>query len=173
MFFILSKTAALLLLPSNLIALIGLVGVLLMATRWRRAGRRLTVAAIVLLIVAGVAPFGRILGHALENRFPPWDPARGAPDGIVVLGGVIAPSLSRDYGRTVLGGDAGRVVAIAELARAYPKARIVYSGGDGSLRGNKSAEAPFLAPLLDSFGIAPGRVTLESRARNTAENAAF
>ena len=40
MFFILSKTVALLLLPSNLIAVIGIVGLLLMVTRLRRAGRR-------------------------------------------------------------------------------------------------------------------------------------
>ena len=34
-------------------------------------------------------------------------------------------------------------------------------------------EANFLYPLLDSFGVARERVVLESRSRNTAENAAF
>ena len=173
MFFILSKTVPVLLLPSSLILLIGCLGLALMATRFRRLGRRLGIVSLVLLLVAGLFPFGTVLSHVLESRFPPWDPARGAPDGIVVLGGAISPQLSRDYGAPAVTGDAGRIFALAKLARAYPNARIIYSGGDGSLLGNEPTEAQFLLPLLDDFGIARDRVTLESRSRNTAENAAF
>lgn len=173
MFFILSKTAALLLLPSNLIVLIGLFGLLLMATRLRHAGLRLAMASLFLLAVAGLFPLAAVLGHALESRFPPWDPVRGAPDGIVVLGGAISPELSQQHGEPVTGDDADRILVIAKLARAFPNARIIYSGGDASLSGDIMAEALFLIPLLDSFGIARERVTLESRSRNTAENAVF
>lgn len=173
MFFILSKTVSVLLLPSNLIFLIGLSGLVLMATRFRRAGRVLAITGLVLLLVAGLFPFGTLLNHVLEQRFPPWDPSRGAPDGIVVLGGAISPELSQAYGETMVNGNAGRIVAIAKLARAYPKARIIYSGGDASLSGDQPDEARYLYPLLDYFGIARSRVSLESRARNTAENAVF
>ena len=38
---------------------------------------------------------------------------------------------------------------------------------------NSVAEADFLYPLLDSFGIPRERVTLEGKSRNTAENAVF
>jgi uncharacterized SAM-binding protein YcdF (DUF218 family) len=173
MFFILSKTAAFLLLPSNLLIGLGVVGIVLMATRFRRAGWRLTVASLVLLAVLGFSPLGALLGHALESRFPPWDATGGAPDGIVVLGGAISAGLSRDYGDTMVNGDAGRVIAIAKLARAYPSARIIYSGGDASLFAEGLPEANFLYPLLDSFGVPRERVLLEQRSRNTAENAAF
>lgn len=173
MFFILSKTVAFLTLPSNLLILLCFVGVALMATRFKRAGKRLAVAGLVLLALAGIIPVGNLLIHALESRFPPWDPARGAPDGIVVLGGAISPPRSREYGQTVVGGEAGRIIAIAKLARDYPNARIVYSGGDASLFGDGLVEADYLNPLLDSFGIPQTRVMLEPRSRNTAENAAF
>ena len=63
--------------------------------------------------------------------------------------------------------------AVAKLARAYPNARIIYTSGDASLRGNDGAEANYLYPLLDDFGVLRTHVVLESRARNTAENAAF
>lgn len=171
MFFILSKIAAFLLLPSNLLILLGLLGVVLLATRFKRAGIRLAVSSLVLLAIAGFSPLGALLTNQLESRFPPWDASHGAPDGIVVLGGGISPALSRDYSDTIVNGDAGRVVAIAKLARAYPNARIVYSSGDASLFGNGLAEAEFLYPLLDSFGVARERVMLESRSRNTVENA--
>jgi uncharacterized SAM-binding protein YcdF (DUF218 family) len=173
MFFILSKTVAFLVLPSNLLILLCLLGVVLMATRWRRAGKRLALASLLLLVIAGFTSVGSLLTHALESRFPPWDPARGAPDGIVVLGGGIAPALSQDFGETVVGGDAGRIIALARLARAFPNARIVYTGGDASLLGNGPPETKFLYPLLDSFGVARERVVLEERSRNTAENAQF
>jgi uncharacterized SAM-binding protein YcdF (DUF218 family) len=64
------------------------------------------------------------------------------------------------------------MTVVADLARRYPKARIVFSGGSGNLLGGP-AEADFVMPLFESFGIARERVTLERRSRNTAENARF
>ena len=173
MFFILSKTVAFLLLPSNFLIAIGIVGLVLLLTRWRRAGSLLMVVSLVLLVLAGFLPVGAVLEHALESRFPPWDPSRGAPDGIVVLGGAIDPGLSRAYGTTQLTESAERVAAIAKLARAYPNARIVYSGGDGSLFANAGREADYLYSLLDTFGVPRQRVLLEDRSRDTYENATF
>jgi uncharacterized SAM-binding protein YcdF (DUF218 family) len=173
MFFILSKTAAFLVMPSNFLIALGFIGVALMVTRFKRAGSRIALACLVLLGLLGFSPLGTVLTHKLESRFPPWDPARGVPDGIVVLGGVISPLLSRDYGETIVNADAGRVVALVKLARAFPNARVVYSSGDASLMANGLAEAESLYPLLDGFGIPRERVMLESRSRNTVENAVF
>jgi uncharacterized SAM-binding protein YcdF (DUF218 family) len=173
MFFILSKTIAFLLLPSNFLFAIALIGLALLLTRWRRAGVMLMAISLVLMALGGFLPVGRILNHTLESRFPPWDPSRGAPDGIIVLGGAISPALSRAYGAPQLSGSAERVTVIAKLARDYPKARIVYSGGDASLFRDAGREADYLYPLLDNFGIARERVLLEARSRNTVENATF
>jgi uncharacterized SAM-binding protein YcdF (DUF218 family) len=171
MYFILSKTVAFLLLPSNFLFAIGVIGLLLLATRWRRAGRRLLVASLVLLGLAGFLPIGGILIQVLESRFPPWNPARGASDGIVVLGGAISPALSRAYGAPQVNGSAERVTVIPLLARNYPNARIVYSGGDASLMANEGREANFLYSLLDTFGVPRERVLLESSSHNAYENA--
>jgi uncharacterized SAM-binding protein YcdF (DUF218 family) len=172
MLFILSKTVASLLLPSTLLLLLALTGFVLMWTRWRRAGIRLGVTSVVLLAVVAFFPVGTSLIYALEHRFPPWDAGKGAPDGIVVLGGAIVPSLSRAYGTPVVN-DAGRILAIGQLARAYPKARIIYTGGDPTLSGRGTAETLYLAPVLDILGLPRERVELESRSRNTVENAVF
>ena len=175
MFFILSKTVTVLLQPS--ILLVGVAGLALMLMRWRRAGVRMVVTSVILLFIVGLLPIGPFLTYALESRFPPWERAggmsRAAPDGIIVLGGAISPLLSRQTGLTAVNGDAGRVIALAHLARAFPKTRIIYAGGDASLFGNKRPEADFVGALLDDFGVARSRVELESRSRNTAENAAF
>ena len=134
MFFVLSKTVAFLLLPSNFLIVLGLVGVGLLMTRFRRAGLRLAIGSLVLLALLGFSPLGGFLAHTLESRFPPWDASPGAPDGIVVLGGGIASALSNDYDQPMLTSDGGRITAIAKLARTYPNARIVYANGDASFQ---------------------------------------
>lgn len=173
MFFILSKTVAFLLLPSNLFFIIGLVGIVLTATRWPRAGARLAVTGFVLLGVAGYLPVGKLLMHPLENRFPPWDVSRGPPDGIVVLGGAIAPGLTLDRDSPAVNRSAARIFALAKLARQFPAARIIYSSGNASLVPGGLAEADVLYRVLDAFGVPRQRVVLERRSRNTAENAVF
>jgi uncharacterized SAM-binding protein YcdF (DUF218 family) len=173
MFFILSKTVAFLFFPSNALIILGLVGLVLAVTRWRRTGIGIIATSTILLAATGFLPIGNALTHVLEARFPPWHEARGAPDGIIVLGGAISPRLSRAHGEPIVDGDAGRITALVKLARAYPKARIVYSGGDPSLLSSEVPEADFIYPLLDAFGISHDRVLLETRSRNTAENAMF
>ena len=85
MFFVLSKTIGYLVMPSNLLMAIGLVGLVLLFTRFRRLASWLIVTSLVLIALVGYSPLGRILVLPLEDRFPPWDASRGAPDGIVVL----------------------------------------------------------------------------------------
>jgi uncharacterized SAM-binding protein YcdF (DUF218 family) len=173
MFFVLSKSLALLLVPSNLFMLLGLGGLLIMLTRWRRLGRRLALTGLTLILLAGILPVGYSLIYVLENRFPVWDPSRGAPDGIVVLGGALNPGLSLARGQSALNESAERLTILAKLARDYPNARIVFTGGNAALFPKDPPEAAYVLPLLESFGIDKSRVTLEDRSRNTAENATF
>jgi len=173
MFFVLSKTVAFLLLPSNVILLVAIAGVVLLFTRRVRLGRNLCVLATALFLIVGLTPVGAALDHVLEDRFPAWQPANGAPDGIIVLGGSIDPVLSQARGQIALYDSAERLTVVAQLARDYPKARIVFTGGNAALVPEAPPEAAFVLPLWESFGIARDRVTLERRSRNTYENAAF
>ncbi|WP_291868335.1 YdcF family protein [Bradyrhizobium sp.] len=171
MFFLLSKTLGIILLPTNLLVGLGLAGALLLATRFASAGRRLMVAATVWLALCAWSPLGKLLLYPLEARFPPWDAANGAPDGIIVLGGPIDADLSLAHGRPVVGAAGDRIVAAAVLAHRYPNARVVYSGGSANLVFNDAREADYAAELFEGLGIAKARLLIERRARNTLENA--
>jgi uncharacterized SAM-binding protein YcdF (DUF218 family) len=173
LFFILSKTLGVLLLPTNFLIVLAVIGALLSVTRFARAGRRIMIAAIVLLALAAFSPLGNLLLYPLESRFPPWDAAQGAPDGIVVLGGPIDPDLSAAHGRPVVNSAPDRFVAAAVLAQKYPNARIVYSGGSSSLISNEAREADYAAALFESLGVARARLLLDRDSRNTYENALF
>ena len=174
LFFILSKTVGTLLLPTNFLIVLGLAGALISLTRFVRTGRGMMIAAIVLLAVAAFSPLGNFLVYPLENRFPPWDAAQSAPpDGIVVLGGPIDPDLSIAHGMPVITSAPDRIVAAAVLARKYPNAKIVYSGGSSSLISNEQREADYAAALFESLGVDKARLIMDRDARNTYENAVF
>jgi uncharacterized SAM-binding protein YcdF (DUF218 family) len=173
MFFALSKTFGYLVMPSNLLISIAVLGVLLLPTRFARAGRRLAVTGIVLLLVAGLSPLGNALMVPLESRFPRWDASRGAPDGILVLGGVINADITKARGDIALDEAAERLTAAAELARRYPAARIVFTGGAASLVADETPEADVVIEAFEKLGVPRERVTLESQSRNTVENAIF
>lgn len=173
MFFLLSKLLGFLTTPSNAIAVICVLGAVLLLTRWRRAGSRLVLLGIGLLLVAGYSPLGNILMLTLSERFPAWQSDGRAPDGIIVLGGAIDPDTTIARHSVELDAAAERIVAMLELARQFPEARIVFSGGSANLMSEKVAEAPIAGRLLANFGIAPGRILLEDESRTTAENATF
>ena len=173
MFFVLSKTLGIMLLPTNFLIGVGLLGAMLLATRWASLGRKLMVASIVLLAICGFSPLGNWLLYPLEQRFPPWDAARGAPDGIVVLGGSIDADLSAAHGGAVVTHAADRIIAAAALARRYPNARIVFSGGSANLISDDAAGSRLRRALFESLGISKERLTMERRSRNTQENAEF
>ncbi|MFZ1923247.1 MAG: YdcF family protein [Xanthobacteraceae bacterium] len=173
MFFVLSETLGFFAFPSNLLMAIGLLGLILLCTRFRRLASWLVVTSLVLIALVGYSPLGNILILPLEQRFPPWNPAQGPPDGIVVLGGAIEPDISIARGAVALDDSAERITTTVELARRYPNARIIFSGGTGSLRFDAPAEAPIAVKELEALGVPHDRITAEEQSRNTVENAVF
>jgi uncharacterized SAM-binding protein YcdF (DUF218 family) len=173
MFFVVSKILGLLTWPSNLLIVLGFAGALLLATRFARAGLQCLLASLLLLAICSFSPLGNALMLPLEQRFPPWNPAGGAPDGIVVLGGAFDTVVAPARGEISLNEAAERMTGAIELARKYPNARIVFSGGSGQLIYGGSTEAELAARLFDDLGVPASRLITEDRSRDTDENAKF
>jgi uncharacterized SAM-binding protein YcdF (DUF218 family) len=173
MSFAASKILGFFALPSNLLVAIGIAGLVLLCTRFTRLGSWLVVTSLVLIAIVGLSPLGNVLMIPLEGRFPPWDPSHGAPDGIIVLGGAINPDVSAFHNAVALNDAAERITVAAELARRYPNARIVYSGGSNAVLFGGAVEAPFAVRELEALGVARDRITAEEQSRNTIENAVY
>jgi uncharacterized SAM-binding protein YcdF (DUF218 family) len=172
-FFITSKIVWMLASPIDLSLMGALVGVLLGYGRHARFGRALALAAILILAAAATLPVGLILIAPLEDRFPPPPADLPPPEGIIVLGGAIDDTASVARGQTVFDEGGERLTEAVILAKRYPKARIVYTGGSASLTGATSTEALQARNLMAAMGVAPERVTIEDKSRNTDENARF
>jgi len=173
MFFTLSKLLGFFALPSNFLIAIGILGLVLLCTRFMRLASWLIVTSLVLIAILGLSPLGNALILPLEDRFPPWDASHGPPDGIILLGGMISPDVSAARGTVALNEAAERITATAELARRYPNARIIVTGGSSALIFDEGPEAPFAVRQLQALGVAHDRITAEEQSRNTIENAVF
>ncbi|MGB3900854.1 MAG: YdcF family protein [Mesorhizobium sp.] len=172
MFFILSKVFGFFIQPLNFSIL--LLSIALLAVMVRR--RRLAVAgmgiAFFLLAMAAWTSLGALMLTPLEERYPkPPFPAEVA--GIVVLGGGFEGAINLARGGYELNSSGDRFVETAILARRYPQARIVVSGGTGALLLEGEDDASTAQRLLTALGVAPERLVLEHRSRNTYENAVF
>lgn len=170
MFFILSKVLAFFTLPSNVVIAAIIFATLMLFTRFARAGRRVLVLGCVAMVVLGISPVGRVLMNTLEDRFPAWDASRGAPAGFIILGGSVSPEISIARKTTSLPDAAERLTVVPMLASRYPDAKFIFSGGNASIFGGP-AEADYVLPLFESFGVSRARVAIENASRNTAENA--
>ena len=174
MFFFASKIFWMIASPVNLLLFGALIGVLMSYGRCVRLGRGLALAAILVLIAAATLPLGMLLIAPLENRFPLPPPDMPPPAGIIVLGGAIYDAISAARGETVFDEGGERLTEAVILAKRYPGARVVYTGGTASfVPGATSSEALQARRFMAQMGIAPERVTIEDKSRTTDENARF
>jgi len=170
--FVISKLLWLIAAPGNFLLLVLVAGVLRAIWSGRRRGFVLIAAATLGLLAIATLPIGSWLAAPLENRFATVAvPAR--IDGIVVLGGSIDAALSLARGQAAAMAAAGRITETLALARRFPAARVLISGGDGTLSPGPLSEAVATRDLLIELGVAAARIELESVARNTYENAAL
>lgn len=159
--------------PANILVGMLVLGALLLFTRWKRTGRFfVALSALLALFVAYLNP-GVWLMEPLETRFAPPDKLPAKVDGIIVLGGAIDTRQTNRFGQVALNGRAERVTAFVGLAKRYPDAKLVYSGGSGLIMDENKSEAELAKPLLIALGVPEARLILETKSRDTHENAAF
>jgi len=173
MFFTASKIFWFVAEPVSLAIVVGVLGILLGFTRFARAGRAVMAGAIIVLAAGLLTPLGAVLLRPLEERFPPPPADIPAPAGIIVLGGAVDTEKSEARGQIYFRPDAARMTAGVELARRYPSARLVFTGGSGGLLGEGPAEAIGARKLWLSLGVPEERMMFEAKSRNTWENALF
>jgi len=172
-FFIASKVIFFCIQPSSLAFFALLIGVALFG-RCPRWSRRFLYAGLAILVLFGILPGGNVLVLPLEERFatrvPPPPPEKIS--GIILLGGFEDISITRARGGLALNEAAERLTEALRLARALPDAKVIFTGGSGSLFGSGGVAGPVRQFFIDA-GIASDRIVVENDSRNTYENAEF
>ena len=173
MFFYLSKIVWFFVQPLNLAIFVLLASLIAAALGRRRSAAMGGVSAFLILALCAWTSLGALMLNPLEERFqkPPTPPEKVA--GIVVLGGGMEGAINMARGGYELNSAGDRFVETAILARRFPDAKIVVSGGVGTLFLKGEGDAVSAPRLLTALGVAADRLVLESKSRNTYENAVF
>lgn len=174
MFQYLTKAFWLLAQPVSVIALLILLGILAGLLKWRRTGIALSVLALLLLGLCAYSNFGAVIIQPLEARFerPATEPAEIT--GIIVLGGGMDATVNSVRKGYELDRSGDRMVEALRLALRHPEAKVLFTGGIGLMSGeNAEPETAAAVRMFTAFGVPEDRLLLESRARDTLENAEF
>ena len=170
-FFLASKVIWALISPDSLIVILGVSAWIAAILKWQRILRSVLASCALLLLLIGFFPVGEWLIAPLENRFTTNAALPSEVDGIIVLGGAILPRLSNTWQQPEVNGSADRLINFLYLARLYPNAQLVFTGGSGAVSEQEFKEAEMAQILFDQLGLAQRAIIFESESHNTSENA--
>lgn len=172
---LLSKLLNLLAQPLNWVLL-----ALLLSLLWQRRrpilARRTGLAALLLLALLGVQAWPDALISQLENQSVEMAPDADLSGyaGIIVLGGALESGrLYQAHQQPLLNSSAERMTMAVALWRHQSTLQLVFTGGEGELFGTGPSEAERAQAFFNSMGVPAAALRLESRSRNTYENAIF
>jgi uncharacterized SAM-binding protein YcdF (DUF218 family) len=173
-FFILSKLAWGVLSPTNMIILMMALGTLFLMKGAVSAAKKILVSTVVMTLLLTVYPLGDSVMFPLENRFSKPQSMPEQIDGIIVLGGGEQLKTSLSWQSAELGAGGDRYIGAAILAKRYPAAPVIFTGGNNLLSfQGKGDQGNVAQTLLTAIGIEKNRLIIESKSRNTNENFLF
>lgn len=173
LFFYISKLIWLLVSPDTLLLiLIILTLILLYIGKDKYAKTLLTLLSGVLIIIS-FFPIGEWMLYPLESRFNSNPVLPEKIDGIIVLSGAEDTLLSNVWKQVELGAAAERNLSFLTLARKYPKAKLVFTGGTGSLINQEYKAADVAKELFKQQDFDVEKIVFERESRNTFENASY
>jgi uncharacterized SAM-binding protein YcdF (DUF218 family) len=164
-FFPLAKLGWTLLAPSHLLLWLALATAIALIAGRQRLGRGLAILTALLFVVFGVLPTGDWLAQQLEDQYPRPAALPAHVDGILDLGGGLGDDILAQRHAPAAALSEARLVSTYELARRFPNARVVFSGGWG-----RHPDAAAAGYVFAQMGLDPRRLTLEDRSRDTFEN---
>jgi uncharacterized SAM-binding protein YcdF (DUF218 family) len=173
MFFILSKTLAVLLEPLAhpyiMLVLAGLMRLL----RRRRTMRVCLVMAVILPLLYATLPLSTVPLRMLEDHHA-IPRITQQVDGIIVLGGHTGDGwVSQTRNQAQQNAAADRMTKAIMLHRQQPQAMLIFSGFSGRLMPHGWNEAEIGRRLLAELGVSETTVLFEVTSRNTYENAVY
>lgn len=172
MFFLAAKIFWFFVQPLNFSIVLAILATVLIA--FGRRGPALCAAGFCALIL-GLSTWtsiGAVALQPLEEKYKrPELPAEIA--GVIVLGGGFEGTINKVRGGYELNSGGDRFVEAAILARRFPQAKVLVTGGSGALVLDGAGDGETAPRLLQALGVEPGRLILENESRDTYENAVF
>lgn len=140
----------------------------------KKTGYAVMSCGMILFIIFGIFPVGPNLMVYLEKQYGQQASLEDDdPDGIVVLGGAFRTDHSVLHDTVVANDNIERVLEAVRLNQVYPRAFLVFSGGNGMADKNLPPESVVAERFMEEMGFSQNTVIYEERSRNTYENAVY
>jgi len=137
-----------------------------------KTGWVLCVFTSICLLAITLLPVGDWALAPLENRFA-FDPPEQV-DGIIVIGGDEQTEITEARGVPVALDSMRRYEMTLDMARRYPDAKLVFSGGSPYVYPHGETLDPEIArEIMNDIGVPTDKMIFEKTSRNTYENALF
>jgi uncharacterized SAM-binding protein YcdF (DUF218 family) len=170
--FYISKIFWILAQPLSLALLLIVAGLFAGLLGWSRIRTWASLAAALILFLTLFTTTGAVALQVLEDRIPRAVLPAGGPGCVITLGGGFEAEVIAARGGFEMNQAGDRFIETLRLARQFPQARILISGGDGSLSGTYDGDAVVGSRFFDTFGVPPDRLIRDTESRDTFENAA-
>ncbi len=157
---------ATLVLPSNLVLLIGFIGIgLSLLPRWRRGGPYLLTGALILLLVLSSGKTATALSSPLEYAYPkaPAPDVQSPAKAIVILAAYAADDPNMPLSSRPNGSAMFRIVEAVHLWRACQQCTVMVTG--------IAPTTKVMAESLVALGIPTAQIRVDSGAANTSGSA--
>lgn len=173
MSFVASKILWVFMSPANIFVFLFLLGGFFVVSHRPRLaafGRVLVFNLALLFFLVAIFPVGAWMLIPLENKFPSTRPDR--VDGIILLGSGESPTVTLARNQPSVYMSSGRYLRFVTLARNYPQAKLIFTGGSGRLNPEtKMRDSEVAKQVLTDLGLPLERLVFEDQSRNTYENA--
>lgn len=173
MMFVISKILWIFLSPSSVLILLLLIGAFLGVSHSESshiAGRRICFVVAMLFFLIAIFPVGEWMLVPLENRFPSARPDH--VDGIILVGEDENTEVATARGQAASNLAADDYIAFVALARQYPQAKLVYTGGSGLITPDSElSNAAVARRAFAALGLPVEHIVFEDKSRTTHENA--
>ena len=170
LFYWFSKLIWLLASPDSLFLIWFVVGFFLLWLGKNVWAKRVLGILLGVMLMVALFPIGDWLLYPLETKYP-HNPKLEDVDGIIILGGSEDAVHTKVWNQVAVGGAAERNLAFMMLARQHPEAKLVFTGGVGSMLQPDYKQADVAKRLFEEQGMDVSQVIFERESRNTWENA--
>tara|TARA_Y100000588_G_scaffold381706_1_gene467840 strand:- start:237 stop:1019 length:783 start_codon:yes stop_codon:yes gene_type:complete len=173
MTFFLSKFLWFILNPFNLFIYFLILAFFFNYINFKKISKLIFSFTILFFIFSGILPTGSYLNYLLEKDFHDTIILPKKVDGILILSGASNPNLTKEYNKISLNDSAERLTESIILINKYPNAKIIFSGGSGSLNPDAIGHSYAVKLFFENLNINLKNIIFENKSRNTYENILF
>ena len=173
MTFFLSKFLWDLLNPFNCILFLFILSAFLNFFKFYKFSKIILYFTFLLFFITGVLPTGSYLLYLLEKNYHNKVNLPENVDGILILSGATNPFLTKEYDQISLNGSVERLTESIQLINKYPKAKVFFAGGSGSVKYPDLSHSAVAKRFYENLNVNIKNIYFGNKSRNTYENIVF